>query len=71
MTNQINTLGDAFPQQLARVRELLTMYQALPIQSGWFGVAALKNVIDRAERAQADGDVVAMLRLYEEMKECE
>lgn len=62
------TLGDAFPRELERVRELLEMYKALPMQSGFFGVAILKDLLLRAEQAQADNDVVAMVRVYPELK---
>lgn len=65
------TLGDDFPVELERVRELLGLYQSLPVNSGFFGVAVLKDLIKRAEAAQASGDVVAMVRTYAEMKEAE
>jgi hypothetical protein len=71
MTNQMTTLGDDFPIQLERVRELLGIYQSLPMQSGFFGAAILKDLIKRAETAQAENDIVAMVRTYAEMKEAQ
>lgn len=65
------SLGDAFPLELSRVRELLDLYKALPLQSGWFGVQVLADLITRAEIAKSAGDVVEMVRIYAEMREAE
>lgn len=70
-SNQMTTVGDDFPIELERVRELLGIYESLPLQSGFFGVAVLKDLIKRAEKAQAENDVVAMVRTYAEMKEAQ
>lgn len=71
MTNTMTTLGDQFPGELERVRELLGIYESLPRQSGFFGAAILKDLIKRAEKAQAENDIVEMVRTYAEMKEAE
>lgn len=71
MTKEITTLGDQFPVELQRVRELLDIYKSLPAQSGFFGVAILTDLIKRAEKAQAENDIVEMVRTYAEMKEAE
>jgi hypothetical protein len=64
-----DSLGDAFPREQERVRELLTLYQTIP--TGAFGAMMLKGVLQRAEQAAAGGDVVAMLGSFEELKGCQ
>jgi hypothetical protein len=71
MTNGMNTLGDKFPEELDRVRELLGIYESLPMNAGFFGAAILKDLIKRAETAHAENDIVAMVRTYAEMKEAQ
>ena len=61
------TLGDALPREMARVRdELLPMYDAIP--TGVFAATMMRADLDRAAKALAEGDVVAMLRVYESLK---
>jgi hypothetical protein len=67
---EMNTLGDRFPAEQARVRELLGEYKALG-SVGAFGALMIEQVLRRADSAAVSGDVVAMLRSYEEMKGCE
>lgn len=61
------SLGEAFPLEQQRVRELIPLYQAIG-PAGSFGLWAINQALARAERAAASGDVVAMLRSYEELK---
>lgn len=63
------SLGEAFPIEQARVRELLGLYKSIP--TGAFGAAMIEAVLRRADAAAASGDLVAMIRSYEEMKGCE
>lgn len=64
------SVGEDFPKQQARVRELMQAYRDCgPV--GAFGLAVLEDVMRRADAAMASGDVVAILRSYEEMRECE
>lgn len=67
----MTSLGEDFPKQQARVRELLTVYLGLPGGAGAFGAAMLEQTLQRADAAAMSGDVIAMLRSYEEMKNCE
>lgn len=60
------TLGEALPKEMARVRELLPMYDAIP--TGVFAATMMRNDLDAAARALAEGDTVAMLRVYESLK---
>jgi hypothetical protein len=60
------TLGEALPKEMARVRELLPMYDAIP--TGIFAATMMRADLDAAAKAMAEGDVVAMLRVYESLK---
>jgi hypothetical protein len=60
------TLGDALPREIARVRELLPLYDAIP--TGVFAATMMRQDLDRAARALAAGDVVEMIRVYESLK---
>lgn len=64
------SLGELYPVEQARCRELLTAYKAIG-PAGQFGHLMISQVLERADRAAISGDVVAMLRCYEEMKGCE
>lgn len=64
---QTQTLGDALPREMARVRdEVLPMYLEIP--TGIFAAIMMRNALNAAAKAMAEGDVVAMLRAYEELK---
>lgn len=61
------TLGEALPREMARVRdELLPMYDAIP--TGVIAATMMRQDLDRASKALADGDVIEMLRVYESLK---
>lgn len=66
--NDAETLGDALPKEMARVRdEVMPTYGAIgPV--GHFALSLIRTALDRAARAMAEGDVVEMLRAYEELK---
>lgn len=65
----MNTLADEFPKEQERCRQLLEQYKEIgPV--GAFGHMMISDVLRRADQAAMSGDVVAMLRLYEEMKGC-
>lgn len=66
---EIETLGDALPKEMARVRD-----QVLPAYievgpPGSFAVAMIRADLDAAARALAEGDTVEMLRLYQSLKD--
>ena len=56
-------------KELARNREILEMYKEIP--TGVFGATMIQMAIDKADKAIADGDVVAMMAAYSELKETE
>lgn len=69
MNEPVKSLGEAFPEELARVGELLGQYAALG-PAGTFGAMVIRQVLTRATKAAGSGDVIAMARCYEELKGC-
>lgn len=63
-----NTLGDALPQEMARVRKLKELYLSLPGGAGRPAAYMMELSLQAADRAVMGGDVVAMLRAYEDLK---
>jgi hypothetical protein len=64
------TVGDDFPKQQARVRQLLGLYKGIG-PAGSFGALMIEQTLQRADQAAMSGDLVAILRSYEELKACE
>ena len=62
----METLADALPKEQQRVRELLSLYDAIP--TGIFAATMMRQSLATAEQASASGDVVAMLAAYEDLK---
>lgn len=66
-----DTVGDALPREMARVRdELIPQYIALG-PPGMFGLMMLQQALNRAANVMADGDTVGMIRSLQELKGCE
>ncbi len=63
------SIATALPREQARCRELLAVYQALP--AGAFGASMITAALHDAEKAAAAGDVLEILRAYENLKSCE
>ncbi len=64
-----DTLADALPREMARVRdELIPAYQSIG-PAGAFGIMMLRASLDGAAKALASGDVIEILRSYNELKE--
>ena len=64
----MSTLGEELPREMARVRELQGEYRAIG-SSGCFGVAMMEAALQRADKATISGDLPAMIRAWEELKE--
>jgi hypothetical protein len=65
----MSTLGEALPLEMARVRDdVMSAYQEIG-PAGAFALAGMRADLDAAAKALAEGDVVAMLRVYESLKE--
>jgi hypothetical protein len=63
-----DTLGEALPREMARVRDqVLPTYIAIG-GPGFLAASMMRASLDAAAKAMADGDVVAMLRAYEDLK---
>lgn len=63
----MSSLGEAYPLEQARCRELLGQYKEIG-PAGAFGAAMLEDLLQRADRAAVAGDIVAMIGLYQEMQ---
>jgi len=62
----VDTLGDALPREMTRVRELIPRYESVPM--GGLAANMMRHSLDRAQIALAHGDVVAMIRCYKDLK---
>lgn len=69
MTNRIEvgSLGDAFPEELERVKEALDAYRSIG-SAGAFACSWIAPLVLAAEKATLDQDAVAMVRLYPELQ---
>lgn len=67
-TDEIESLGTALPKEIARVRdEVLPAYINIG-QPGALAAVMMRRDLDAASRAMIEGDIVAMLRAYNELK---
>jgi hypothetical protein len=64
------TLGEDYPKQQERCRELLERYREIG-PNGAFGRMMIAQVLARADQAAVSGDLPAMIKAYQEMKDCE
>ncbi len=65
----MESLAEALPKEQARVRELIVMYRD-PLLEGAGNIAAtmMEQSLAAADRAIMSGDVIAMIRCYEDLK---
>lgn len=61
------SLAQGLPEQQARVRDIIAVYRALPDNAGWPASLLMTQSLQRAERAAAEGDVVAMAIAYTDL----
>ena len=67
--HSVDTLGEALPREMARVRdEVMPAYVEIG-PAGVFALAMMRRDLDEAARSLAEGDVVAMVRVYQSLKE--
>jgi hypothetical protein len=64
-----DTVGDALPREMARVRDHVLPHYVELGQVGMFGAAVIRADLDAAARAMAEGDVVAMIRALQVLRE--
>lgn len=63
------TLGEALPQEIARIRdEILPLYVSIG-RAGAFAAELMRRDLDAAAKAMISGDVVEMMRIYQKLKE--
>lgn len=64
-----DTLGEALPREMSRVRdEVMPAYIDIG-PPGLPALAMMRADLDRAEKALAEGDIPAMIRAYESLKD--
>lgn len=66
MSDDTSTLADALPREIERVQELIPIYES--VSMGFIAAGMMRESIKRAHAAMVSGDVVAMLRVYEDLK---
>ena len=63
-----DTVGDALPREIARVRdEVIPAYMAIGAP-GMFVLPMIRAALDKASRAMIEGDVVAAVRSLIELR---
>ncbi len=62
------SLGEQFPLEQARVREVLSDYKAIGAP-GMLGAMLIEQALQRADQASISGDVIAMIRSFQELRE--
>jgi hypothetical protein len=65
--NKPVSLGDVLPAEISRVQDLLPLYASAGPAAG-FAIAMMRRSLTTATQALASGDVVAMIRAYEDLK---
>jgi len=63
----MSSVGEEMPKEMARVREMLPIYDSIPM--GLIAAGLMRAALDRAAVALAQGDVVAIIRSYAELKD--
>lgn len=64
---EVQTVGDDFPREQARCREVLAQYKELG-PAGMLGAILIEATLKEADAAMASGDIVAILAAYKAMK---
>ncbi len=63
----MTSVGEQLPIEMARVRDkLLPIYDAIP--TGIFAATQMRLWLDEAAKALAQGEIIRILRAYEELK---
>ena len=67
MSDEVESLGEAFPREMTRVRALAQVYAQAGPAAG-YALAGMNRDLDAAQKALAESDVVAMVRIYKDLK---
>jgi hypothetical protein len=62
------SLGEELPKEQQRVRELVKLYTGLPGNAGVPAAMLMEQVLTETEQAVMNGDVVKMLKCYEQLQ---
>lgn len=60
------TLAGAIFREMDRVREIAAVYDT--VENGWIAAAMMRGSIKAAQTAIGEGDPIAMLRSFEDLK---
>lgn len=64
-----DTLGDALPKEMARIRDrVMPAYREIG-PAGEFGLMFMRRDLDNAAKAMMEGDVVEMIRCLQELRD--
>lgn len=63
----METLGTALPKEMSRVRDEVLPYYLEVGPPGIFAATMMRNDLDRATKALAEGDLPAMIEVYESL----
>lgn len=66
-----DSVGEALPREMKRVREVVlpAYYEILPDNPmAQFTIMTINGSLDAAAKALAEGDVIAIIRAYEDLK---
>lgn len=66
----METLGDMLPKEMSRVRTVLGYYKEMGAP-GMFGATMIERSLRMADEAVIEGDIVAMMQAYEDLKTIE
>lgn len=69
MNEQPDTLADALPREIKRVMDQRDQYLDIPDGAGMITAAMMRVSLQKAVDALASGDVIAMLRCHQDLKE--
>jgi len=64
----METLADALPKEMARVREVQGLYKDIG-PAGAFGAAMIERDLQAADKAVMSGDVIEMIRALNILRE--
>ena len=66
----MSTVGSEFPKEVARVHELRDAYKTIG-PAGAFALSTIDQALARATEAQSSGDVVEIIRSFQELRSLE
>lgn len=69
MSTEMDTLGEALPREMARVRDKVMPVYIEIGPAGSFALSFMRHDLDKAARALAEGDLIGMIEAYKALKE--